>query len=158
MEATKAWHWSSMRPLAWLETAIKLIAFAIIFFQARQIIGAGHKIALPPDAAGIVVLSIAVVLLLGLLAGIMDRVADRELFAMGFILLNVSAHGSFVFALVSAQHNGLFWFPGLMLLGDLVKLLEIRIYHMRVREFGSRVLYILTGVYVAGYVLILLLL
>jgi hypothetical protein len=157
MSSPKTWHMAKWHPLAWLETGIKLVGLGI---------GVGTAVATLtdptfafPTGLRLVQFVVLVFLSLGLVAAIFDRLADRELIAMGFVVLNNLGHWGMVLALASAQElgNAVWLFAGLMLLGDLVKLWFIKVANFTVRDFPQRTLYILTGMYVVGYSLILLL-
>lgn len=157
MNSTKTWHVAKWHPLAWLETAVKLVALGV---------GVGTAVATLadptfafPTGLRLVQFILLVLLSLGLVAAILDRLADRELIAMGFVVLNNLGHWSMVLALASAKElgNAVWLFAGLMLLGDLVKLWFIKAANFTVRDFPQRTLYVLTGVYVAGYLALLVL-
>lgn len=72
---------------------------------------------------------------------------------------NNLGHWGMVLALVSEQGPGsrLVPFAALMLLGDVVKLVFIRVHDFQVRDTPRSVLYGLTLFYVAGYVSLLIL-
>ncbi len=157
MPSTKAWHVARWPPLAWLETGIKLLALGI---------GVGTAVAALaeptfafPSGLRLVQFIILIILSLGLVAAIFDRLADRELIAMGFVVLNNLGHWGMVLALATTSNLGrtVWLFAALMLLGDLVKIWFIKTANFTVRDFPQRTLYILTGMYVVGYTLILLL-
>lgn len=157
MTETKRWHIAKWPPLAWLETAIKLVALGIGVGTAVSSL-ANPNFALP-TGAGLVQFILLIILSLGLLAAIFDRLTDRELIAMGFVVLNNLGHWGMVLALATTTDlgNAVWLFAGLMLLGDLVKIWFIKTTNFTVRDFPQRTLYMLTGVYVVGYTLILLL-
>lgn len=153
----KSWHVGRWPGLAWLETIIKLIALMI------GIIAAVRALAVPelafPKGISLVQFVILVILAVGLLAAIVDRIADREIVAMVFVVINNLGHWGMVLAItaVSTPTTTLSLFAGLMLLGDLVKLWFIRTHQFTVRDYGQRVLIGLTAIYITGYALILFL-
>ncbi len=155
--AARRWHIAQWPPLAWLETVIKLAALAtgIAAFINGVMTG---DFALP-DGLRLVQWVILVVLSLGLLAAIADRFLDREIVAMVFVVVNNAGHWGMVVALLSGADTGraLVAFAGLMLAGDLVKLVFIWRHQFSVRDVPRRVLYGLTLGYVAGYSALLLL-
>ena len=157
MASTKSWHVAKWPPLAWLETLIKLVALGIGMGTAVSAL-ANPNFALPtgPRLAQFVLL---IILSLGLVAAIFDRLADREIIAMVFVVLNNLGHWDMVLAQSAATDlgNAIWLFAGLMLLGDLVKIWFIKANNFTVRDFPQRTLYILTAVYVVGYAIILLL-
>ena len=157
MTSTKSWHIARWAPLAWLETGIKLVALGIGVGTAVSAIIAGDFSW--PTGLRLVQFILLIVLSLGLIAAIFDRLADREIVAMGFVILNNLGHWGMVLGLtaVAIGSNAVWLFAGLMLLGDLVKLWFIKTENFTVRDFPQPVLYGLTLVYVVGYMFILLL-
>lgn len=154
---TKRWYIAEWPTLAWLETALKLIAIAIgivAFVQALS----GGTFGLP----GGIRLAQSVVLAflsLGLVAAIFDRFAEREIVAMVFVILNNLGHWGMVVALASKPGPAglLIAFSALMLAGDLVKLAFLRVHDFEVHDTSRVVLFGLTSAYVVGYLVILLL-
>jgi hypothetical protein len=155
--STKKWYVGDWPPLAWAETILKLIAIVFGIVALVQAISAG-AFALPsgPRLAQFLILAF---LSLGLLVAIFDRLAEREIVAMVFVILNNLGHWGMVVALATRPGPGwlLVAFAGLMLLGDLVKLSFLRVHDFSVRDTPRAVLYGLTSVYVVGYLAILLL-
>jgi hypothetical protein len=154
----KVWHVAPWPPLAWLETVIKLAAFGfgIAALVQALVIGTFEL----PGGLRLAQLIALFVLSLGLVAAILDRLAEREIVAMIFVVLNNVAHWGMVVALLFQPGPGwlLLAFAGLMLLGDLVKLVFLRVHtDFSVRDTPRTVLYGLTGFYVVGYLVILLL-
>ena len=157
MDSSQKWHVAHWPPLAWLETGIKLVALGIGVGTAVAALSAPNFSL--PNGLRLVQFIILIVLSLGLIAAIFDRIADREIIAMGFVVLNNLGHWGMVLVLASADDvsRAIWLFAGLMLLGDLVKIWFIKAENFTVRDFPQRTLYILTGVYIVGYALILLL-
>ncbi len=155
--ASKEWHVARWPLLAWLETAIKLGAIAVGVVALVQALSRG-SFGLP-GGLRLVQLIVLAVLSLGLLAAIFDRLAEREVVAMVFVLLNNLGHWGMVVALVTTAGPGslLPIFAGLMLLGDAVKLVFLRVHDFQVRDTPQTVLYGLTSIYVVGYLVVLLL-
>jgi hypothetical protein len=154
---SRPWHVYPWPPLAWLETVIKLIAIAIGIVALIQAL-AGGQFALP-GGLRLAQLVILALLSLGLVAAIFDRLAEREIVAMVFVLLNNLGHWGMVIALLGVPGPGalLTAFAALMLAGDVVKLVFLRDHDFSVRDTPRIVLYGLTSVYVVGYLVILLL-
>ena len=152
----KQWHVAKWPPLAWLETAIKLVALAIGLLAFFEALSAG-EFALPAGQR-LAQLLVMALLSLGLVAAILDRLVEREVVAMAFVLLNNVGHWGMTVALTSAQDLGssLIAFAGLMLVGDLVKLIFLRLHDFQVRDTPRVVLYGLTAFYALGYAVILL--
>lgn len=156
--APKAWRVFPWPPLAWVETIIKLVAFGFGIAALVQALSAG-TFGLPGDLH-LVQLIVLFVLSLGLVAAIFDRLAEREIVAMAFVILNNVAHWGMVVALLFQPGPGwlLLAFASLMLVGDLVKLVFLRVHtEFSVRDTPRIALYGLTGAYVVGYLIILLL-
>ena len=151
----KSWRVGNWPALAWLETIIKLIALAIgIVSGITALVNANFSF---PSGLLLVQLILLAILALGLLAAIFDRLADKEIVAMVFVVINNLGHWGMVLGILGSSAAMLPWFAGLMLLGDLVKVVFIRVHKFTVREYGQRVLVRLTAVYITGYFLILLL-
>lgn len=148
--AARGWHVAEWPPLAWLGTIIKLVAIVIGIIAGGQALF-DSTFALP-DGLRLAQLIILAVLSLGLVAAIFDRLADREIVAMVFVLLNNLGHWGMVVALASEPGPG--WmlpaFAALMLLGDLVKLVFLKVHDFGVRDTPAVVLYGLTSFYVVG--------
>jgi MFS superfamily sulfate permease-like transporter len=149
------WHVGDWGLLGWTETALK---------GAGALVGIGALLAAldrGPDAAsgarlaGVVVLA---VLSLGLVAGIADRLREREAVGFAFILAMVAGHLAMTVALARDESAGgaLAAFAALMLAGDLVKLVFLRRTGFRVRAVPPAAVYGLTAAYAAGYVALLL--
>ena len=159
MQATqqtrKKWHVARWPLLAWLETMVKLVALGIGVWALVSRLPAG---ALAWPAGGQrVQLIVLVVLSLGLVAAIYDRLLERELVAMGFVLVNNLGHWGMVAYLLMgpADSTWLTVFAALMAAGDLVKIGFLYRHNFQVRDTPPAVLYGLTGFYLLGYLVIL---
>jgi hypothetical protein len=152
----RSWHFADWPPLAWLETVIKLFALLLAILTAYR--GIQRWSFNFPTGPGLIEWIIMLVLSFGLTLAIIDRVQNREIFAMGFIVLNNLGHWGLTYTLMTDPGPGqlLAVFAGLMLLGDLVKLLSIRVHSFKVRDVPKSVLYGLTALYITGYTAILL--
>jgi hypothetical protein len=155
--SSTGWRVARWPPLAWIETLIKLIALVISVVALLDSLAAG-EFALP-SGLRLAQLIVMTILSLGLVAAIFDRLAVREIVAMLFVIPNNLGHWGMVIALASKQGPGssLVAFAALMLAGDLVKLVFLKLYDFRVRDTPRAVLYGLTLVYVVGYALLLIL-
>jgi hypothetical protein len=152
-----SWHFAEWPTLAWLETVIKLFALLLAIITALRAIQRwtfGF-----PSGLQLVEWIIMLVLSLGLAVAILDRIQNREIIAMGFILLNNLGHWGMTYALMTDPGPGslLAVFAALMLLGDLVKLVFLRVHSYTVRDLPKSVMYGLTAFYVIGYIALLLL-
>lgn len=156
MTSRNGWHTARWPPLAWLETVIKLLAIAIGVATGWRAL-ATPAFAVP---AGWQLAACAILLLLslGLVAAIADRWTDREVIAMVFVVLNNLGHWGMLLSLASAHDpaTNLLPFASLMLLGDVVKLVFIRVHRFTVRDYSPATLYGLTFAYVVGYAFLIL--
>jgi hypothetical protein len=155
--AARRWHVDRWPPLAWLETVVKLVAIVLGIVAGVQALSSGNfSRPAGPQLAQLIILAL---LSFGLVAAIFDRLAGREIVAMIFVVLNNLGHWGMVLALATNPGPG--WmlpaFAALMLLGDLVKLLFLKVHDFSVRDTPPAVLYGLTLVYVVGYLAILIL-
>ncbi len=149
------WHVAQWPPLAWLETIIKAAALMIgIRMLFRTLAQPTWQV---PSGLGLAQFILLILLSLGLIAAIFDRLAEREIVAMIFVVFNNLGHWGMVLALASKPGPGVFLslFCGLMLLGDLVKLLFLKLHDFQVRDLPRIVLFGLTLFYVMGYAIIL---
>jgi len=154
----KHWYVAHWPPLAWLETVIKLAALAIgIGAFAKAVSAGGFAL---PDGARLAQLIILAVLAFGLLVAILDRLVEREVIAMIFVLINNAGHWGMVAALASKRWDAgsaLIGFAAPMLAGVVVKLIFLWRYQYRTRDTPIAVMYGLTGTFVVGYALLLIL-
>lgn len=153
MTSQMKWRIDRWPPLAWLETVIKLVGMLFGFSALRAAFS--ENVWRFPEGAALFQWVVLLLLSLGLLAAIGDRLREREGIAMGFVILNNIAHWGFVLALLAGTAAGLQAFAALFLLGDIVKVLFIRLHRFNVRDIGQPVLYALTGVYIFGYFLLI---
>lgn len=153
--ARPAWHVGDWGPLGWLETALKLAGVAVGIAALAATLGD------PTDGPGGVRLAAVIVLgvlCLGLVAAIADRLADREIVGMAFILAMNVGHLAMLWALLRDDVGGhLLTFAALMLAGDLVKLVFLKTTGFTVRSVPRAAVYGLVGTYVAGYVALIIL-
>ncbi len=77
---------------------------------------------------------------------------------MVFVVINNLGHWGMFLTLLTQPWpaSTLFSFAGLMLLGDVVKLVFIRVHRFTVRTYSTSLLIGLTSVYVVGYAIICL--
>lgn len=150
-----AWHIASWPPLAWVETGIKAVGQVIgVIALIRAFSGGGFAL---PEGVRLVQTIVMAILSLGLTVAIADRIRYREIISMIFVIPNSLAHWGIVLALLAGQSQYLVPFAALFLVGDIVKLVFIRVHQFTVGEFPQKVIYGLTSVYVVGYALVLLL-
>lgn len=153
-QSRKAWRIERWPPLAWLETVLKLAGMWFGFAALFSALQSG-RMAFP---AGPVLFRwiVLVVLSVGLLVAIGDRLKEREIVAMVFVVLNNIAHWGMVIGVMVGTAPGLAAFAAFFLAGDLVKLVFLRLHRFQVRDIGPGTLYALTGIYILGYAIILI--
>ena len=116
----RAWHVGTYEPLAWAETAVKAVAFVVAYVAFVHALDRGlHS----PSGLRIAELALLGIAELGILLTIVDRVLERELIALGFVVFNNAAHASMLYALLAIPGPGglLSIFCALMLGGELIK-------------------------------------
>ncbi len=153
----KRWYVGNWSPLGWLETVIKAAAFVVAFSTLATALSNGVFTA--PSGIRLVQVIVLVLLTLGLVGAIFERYMQREIIAMVFVLVNNVAHWGMVYALLVLPDigNALPIFVSLMLCGDVVKLVWLRVSGYTQDGRPQSIFYFLTGFYVVGYVIILLL-
>ena len=153
----KQWHVATWPLLAWLETVVKLAGICTgIAALIEAATGGGLGM---PEGARLAQFIIMVVLSIGLIAAIFDRIIEREIVAMLFVLVNNVGHWSVVIALAAddVPTTLIVTFGILLLVGDLLKLAFLATTNFTVRQIPRSVLYGLTIAYVVGYSSLLLL-
>lgn len=155
MNSHNTWHIASWPPLAWVETGIKTIALILGIVAGVQALTEG-VFTLPAGfrLAQTILLGL---LSLGLIVAIFDRIIERELVAMIFVIVNNLGHWGMVVSLASGSSRGLMLvaFSILMLAGDIVKLVFLNVHDFRVRDTSPAAMFGLTSIYVIGYAIIL---
>jgi hypothetical protein len=152
------WHVAEWPPLAWLETTIKVIGLLIAIGTLLFALAEGRSYDFP-DGVRRAQWIILVCLSLGILAAIVDRIIEREIVAMGFVLVNNLGHWGMVIAMLFTPYpdGELLAFAGLMFIGDLVKLWFLFLTGFTVRNTPRALMYGATLVFVIGYAVIVLL-
>ncbi|HTI35398.1 MAG TPA: hypothetical protein VL422_17100 [Miltoncostaea sp.] len=150
-----AWHVGDWGLLGWAETALKSAGILVGIGALLAALGGDPDGASGARLAAVVILG---VMSLGLVAGIADRVAGREVVGLVFILGMVAGHVAMTVALArdGGLEGALAAFAALMLAGDLVKLVFLRTTGFRVRDLPPVVVFGLTTAYAVGYVALLL--
>ena len=148
------WYVASWPPLAWVETGLK--AAGILVGVAALI----TALDAPADRAGgwrLAAVVLLAALSLGLVAAIADRVAEREVVGVVFVLAMNVGHWGMTVALFRDSLPGLLVaFAALMLAGDVVKLVFLARSGFTVRNVPREVVYALTGAYALGYAALIL--
>jgi hypothetical protein len=118
--AERTWHVGEHHPLAWAETAVKAVAFVIAYVAFVHALDRGlHS----PSGIRIAELALLGVAELGIVLTIVDRIIERELIAVGFVVFNNAAHAGMLYALLAIPGPGglLSLFCAFMLGGELIK-------------------------------------
>ena len=121
-ESKGRWYVAPMSRLEWLETGAKMAAMVVAFSTFARAFDPGG-LATPSGAQGIqsrILFWMAV----GLAVAILDRLQQRELFSIGFVVVNDLAHWAMYLSLVSGLSAAVpvvAW-CALMMMGDLAKL------------------------------------
>jgi hypothetical protein len=173
----KTWHIGKLTGLGWLEIGIKLTAHIVAFAAlAWTLFGTQYGTVLRFWGG----IYDAQVVILGLLAlrltfVVADRYVEKEIIITAFGVVNVVAHCIMIYALwrqpgyggllhvINFQPQDMFpWqvlpiFCGLMLIGDLVKIIFLLRTKSTVRGYKSRFLIYLTSVVMAMEGILLLL-
>lgn len=151
----RQWYFANYPALAWVETVIKAAAM-VVGIVALFISLAKGSFALPAGYrfAELIVMTI---LSTGLVAAIFDRLIEREIVAMVFVIFNNLAHWGIVASLVFLQEANPYLVPfcALMAIGDMVKTIFIKAHSFQVRDLPQFILFALTAIYMAGYIIVL---
>jgi len=145
------WHVARWGPWGWGETAVKLVAVALAVAAAAEdgawSIPPHHRVAFWTLAA----ISVAYV------AAVADRWIDREIVAMAFVFAMIVGHLAIVRAMGGREWPGgdVRAFAGLMLLGDLLKLVFFVRTGARVRDLPRPVPIVATGLLALLYLVVL---
>ncbi|HEY3764640.1 MAG TPA: hypothetical protein VGL44_05740 [Gaiellales bacterium] len=134
----RAWHVGDYGPLGWAETAIKAAAFVCAYVAFAHAL---DRTLHAPDGIRIAELALLGVAEVGLAVAIADRLIEREAVALGFVGFNNAAHLGMLYALVAVSGPGglVSLFCGLMLTGELVKIVWLRTTEFTVREVAPLV-------------------
>jgi hypothetical protein len=131
----RSWHFGEHHPLAWAETAVKAVAFVVAYVAFAHALDRGlHS----PSGVRIAELALLGAAELGLLLAIADRVIERELVAIGFIVFNNAAHVGMLYALLAVPGPGglLSIFCAFMLGGEVIKLRWLHKTRPTLRQIG----------------------
>jgi hypothetical protein len=146
----RRWHRESWGPLGTAETLVKSAAFLAAYVAFARSAGSGYAVPHGSVLAEVILLGIAE---LTLLAAIADRVMEREITAMVFIVCNTTAHLALIWALLTTEGAGsaVIVFAGLMLTGELVKIGFLVATGYTVRSHGTRLLVAGTSAFAGLY-------
>lgn len=152
---SRSWHFARWGPLGWTETALKLCAICIAVVTWLS----GGSYERTSSAAGVAATAVLILATVGLIGAIVDRLIERELVSIVFVLLNVIGHGAATWLALHLPHHrtAIVAFCVLMAAGDVVKIVFLRTSGFTVRTVPTNTLVTMTGVYVGLYVVAALL-
>jgi hypothetical protein len=116
------WHVAPMGRLEWLETGLKLAAMAVAFVTfARAFDPAGLS---TPVGGAYTQSRILFWMAVGLAVAILDRLQQRELFSIGFVVVNDLAHWAMYLSFMSGLSTmaPVIAYCALMMAGDAAKI------------------------------------
>jgi len=152
----KDWRCQKYGPLGWMETIVKIIAIGVAI-ASLSIYNRASTILKKERIAQIVLMAIIGA---ALIAGIVQRVLDKELFALGFIVVHVIGHWILVLVLILSVDPGsfIFTYAFLMTLGEYIKLLFLFLAdNIEVRFLTKPILYGISIAFVVVYLTIIIL-
>ena len=152
---TAEWHVARWGALGWIETGIKSAAFLCAYLALASSITSGWS---TPNGVRIVELVLVGIATLGLAAAIGDRLIEREIVSMVFVIFNNLAHLALLASLVTTDGPGrlLTAFALLMLCGELVKIRFLYSTGFTVRTASTSTVIALTAAYALLYALVAL--
>lgn len=150
-----SWHITRWPPLAWMETVFKLVAIGIGTAAIIEALDEGD-FQLSTDIA-LVQFILMGILSTGLIAAVFDRLKEKEIISMEFVIFNNIGHWSLFMALAASPGPGwkLIAFCALFLAGDLVKMLFIKVHSFQVRDTPRSIHYGLTAFYATSYAVLI---
>lgn len=155
-EAKGRWYVAPMGRLEWIETALKVLAMAVAFVTVATTFQPGEGLARPDGAAG-TQSRILFWMAVGLAFAIIDRLQQRELVSIVFVVVNDLAHWamyvSFMSGLTAAPP--VVAYCGLMIAGDLAKIAFFATSRYTVRGIRRPLLLVGVGLFVVAYGVVL---
>ncbi len=147
------WHRARWGWWGWAETAPKLVA--ILLAIGAAIAGGGAWSVPSSHRLSFWLLTAAA---LGYVFAAYDRWLDKEIVAMGFVVLMIAGHWAMVFVMGRSDWPGSLvqLFAGFMLLGDLIKIGYFATTKARVKGMSPAVPIAMTSVLAAAYLVALL--
>ena len=152
----KDWRCQKYGPLGWMETIIKLIGIGV-GIASLSIYNNEDRILPTTRIAQIVLMAITGA---ALIAQIVQRVLDKELFALGFIVLHVFGHWIMTIVLILSKDPGsfLFTYVFLMVLGEYIKLMFLCLAdNVEVRFLTKPILFAISAVFVLIFLVVIIL-
>jgi hypothetical protein len=152
LRETPAWHVARWGRRGWIETGAKSCAFLCAYVALASSITTGWSTPRGVRVAELVLIGIATI---GLLAAVGDRLLEREIVAMVFVVFNNLAHVALLASLVTTAGPGrlLTAFALLMVCGEFVKIRFLRSTGFTVRNAPASIVTGLTAAYSVVYAL-----
>lgn len=156
-ESKGRWHVAPMSRLEWLETGLKIVAMIIAFITFARLFDS-DGLSSPAGSAGIqsrILFWMAV----GLAFAIIDRLQQREMFSIGFVVANDLAHWAMYLSFMSglSAMAPVIAYCGFMMAGDLAKIAFFSTSPYTVRGIPRPVLLVGVGAFVVAYGVVLVL-
>ena len=156
-ESKGGWHVAPMSRLEWLETVLKMVAMVVAFVTFARVFDAGRMSA-PADSTGIqsrILFWMAV----GLAFAIVDRLQQREVFSIGFVVVNDLAHWAMYLSFMSGLSHvaPVIVYCALMMAGDLAKIAFFTTSKYTVRGIPKPLLLAGVAAFVVAYGVVLVL-
>jgi len=150
------WRCQKYGPLGWMETVIKILAIGV-GIASLSIYNNKKRTFRSTRIAQIVLMAIVGAVLI---AGIVQRILDKELFALAFIILQVFGHWIMVIVLILSKDPGafLFTFCFLMTLGEYIKLMFVFLAdNIEVRFLNKPILFGISAAFIIVYLIVIIL-
>jgi len=152
----KDWRCQRYGPLGWMETLVKVIAIGVAI-ASLSIYSHASRVLTAKRITQIVFMGIMGAVYV---AGIVQRVLDKELFALGFIIVHVLAHWIMVLILILSDNPGsfIFVYAFLMVLGEFIKLCFLGLAeNIEVKFLTKPILFAISGFFIVCYIIVIIL-
>jgi len=152
----KDWRCQRYGPLGIMETLVKLIAIGVGIASLSKYSNADRIL----HSLRIVQIVFMGIVGAVLVAMIVQRVLDKELFALGFIVVNVIGHWIMVLILILSNDPGafIFTYAFLMVLGEFIKICFLFLAeNIEVKFLTKPILFGLSAFFVIAYLIIIVL-
>jgi len=152
----KDWRCQRYGPLGWMETLVKVIGICV-GIASLSIYNRAQRTLRTTRIVQIVFMAIAGAVLVGM---IIQRVLDKELFALGFIVIHVIGHWIMVLILILSKDPGafIFTYAFLMVLGEFIKVCFLFLAeNIEVKFLTKPILFGISAFFVICYLIIIIL-
>eukprot|EP01118_Nematostelium_gracile_P012715 TRINITY_DN4688_c0_g1_i1.p1 TRINITY_DN4688_c0_g1~~TRINITY_DN4688_c0_g1_i1.p1 ORF type:complete len:189 (+),score=33.36 TRINITY_DN4688_c0_g1_i1:64-567(+) len=150
------WRCQKYGPLGWMETLVKLIAIGV-GFASLSIYNNKKRTFVKARIAQIVLLAIIGVMYVAMFV---QRIFDKELFAIGFMVLQIFSHWIVVIVLILSKEPGhfIFTYVFLMIMGEYIKIMFLALAeNPEVKFFNKPILFVISIVLILLYLITLIL-